>query len=145
MAKRKDTEHIIIHCSATPVTMDIGARDIDRWHRQRGWRKIGYHLVIKRNGDIEEGRELDEIGAHCRGLNSTSIGVCLVGGVDAEGEPENNFSEKQWASLEECLNDLLLPYPFAEISGHNEHSSKACPSFDVKKWWNEKKVNFCTT
>ena len=144
MAKRKDTDHIIIHCSATPETMDIGAKDIDRWHRQRGWRKIGYHYVIRRNGDIEQGRELDEIGAHCRGLNATSVGVCLVGGVDSEGEPESNFTDNQWASLEECINDLLLPYSHAEVCGHNKYSSKACPSFDVDEWWKEKTANSCS-
>lgn len=137
MAKRQDTDYIIIHCSATPPSMDVGAKEIDKWHRQRGWRKIGYHYVITRDGDIQEGRELDEIGAHCRGLNSTSVGVCLVGGVNAEGEPESNFTSEQWASLEECIKDLLLPYSHAEVTGHNKHSSKACPSFDVEEWWKE--------
>ena len=88
MAKRQDTDYIIIHCSATPPSMDVGAKEIDKWHRQRGWRKIGYHYVITRDGDIQEGRELDEIGAHCRGLNSTSVGVCLVGGVNGKANPK---------------------------------------------------------
>ena len=76
MSERKDTDYIVIHCSATKPSMDhVDAKEIDRWHRQRGWRKIGYHWVIRRDGIVEEGRELGEVGAHARGFNwKTSCG-----------------------------------------------------------------------
>ena len=76
---RESTEYIMIHCAATRADMDIGAADIDRWHRQRGWRKIGYHYVIRRNGEVETGRDMDAVGAHCKGMNDKSVSICLVG------------------------------------------------------------------
>lgn len=78
---RKDTKYIIIHCSATPPSMDIGAKDIDRWHRAKGWLGIGYHYVIKRDGTVEMGRKLEDAGAHAEGHNHHSVGVCMIGGI----------------------------------------------------------------
>lgn len=137
--KPEDIEYIVIHCSATPPSMDIGWREIDRWHRQRGWLKGGYHYVIRRDGTREPGRAETEPGAHARGYNSKSIGICMVGGIKGGdrqdrdfNEPENNFTEDQWAALFLLLAELLHRYPDAKIIGHNEVSSKACPSFDVQ-------------
>lgn len=132
---REETDYIIIHCAATKPDMDIDAKEIDKWHRQRGWRKIGYHYVIKRDGTLETGRELDEVGAHCKGYNHNSVGVCLVGGIDNDGKPDTNFTDKQWESLAQLMWELKIPYPDAEIVGHNEFSSKACPTFNVREWW----------
>ncbi|MGL5965359.1 MAG: N-acetylmuramoyl-L-alanine amidase, partial [Fusobacteriaceae bacterium] len=80
--KRGSTDHIVIHCSATKPTMDIGVRDIRMWHKQQGWLDVGYHFIIKRDGTIEEGRPVDVVGSHVKNHNSNSVGVCLVGGVD---------------------------------------------------------------
>ena len=71
-------KEIIIHCSATKEDKDYTVAVIDRWHRARGFRKIGYHFVIYRNGDIHVGRSLSEIGAHCKGHNAISIGICYM-------------------------------------------------------------------
>jgi hypothetical protein len=76
-------ERIVVHTAATPEGRDIGAQEIDRWHRQRGWRMIGYHYVIRLDGTVEEGRDETIPGAHARGYNRTSIGICLIGGMDA--------------------------------------------------------------
>jgi len=80
---------VIVHCSATKPSMDIGVDVIRQWHMNKGWSDIGYHYVIRRNGAVELGRDLDkdgdvdeEIGAHAYGHNATSIGICLIGGVD---------------------------------------------------------------
>ena len=136
MQGRKRTEEIIIHCAATRPSQDIDAREIDRWHRQRGWLKIGYHFVIKRDGSIEIGRDFNDIGAHARGHNSYSVGICLVGGLNDESEPENNFTEAQWGMLSILVDGLSAKYPEAKIIGHNEVADKACPSFDVQEWMN---------
>ena len=136
MQGRKRTEEIIIHCAATRPSQDIDAREIDRWHRQRGWLKIGYHFVIKRDGSIEIGRDFNDIGAHARGHNSYSVGVCLVGGLNDESKPENNFTEAQWGMLSILVDGLSAKYPEAKIIGHNEVADKACPSFDVQEWMN---------
>jgi N-acetylmuramoyl-L-alanine amidase len=131
-----DVRYLIVHCSASPPSMDIGAKEIDRWHRQRGFLMIGYHKVIRRNGVIEDGRPLDRPGAHVAGYNQYSIGVCLVGGEDAHAVPENNFTPEQFATLRSLLSDLKLKFPKAEILGHRDmpNVAKACPSFDVRAW-----------
>jgi N-acetylmuramoyl-L-alanine amidase len=134
---RSTTELLIVHCSATPPSMDIGKREIDRWHRARGWLGIGYHFVIRQNGRIETGRSIERAGAHAYGYNDKSIGICLVGGVqeDDKTTPEQNFSTEQYRALEALLFQLKRDYPEAEVIGHRDVSSKACPSFDVKTWW----------
>ena len=80
----RQIKYIIIHCSATAEGKDFGAKDIDRWHRARGWNGIGYHYVIRLDGTIEKGRDVSKVGAHCAGVNSISVGVCYIGGLAAE-------------------------------------------------------------
>lgn len=131
---------IIIHCSATKPTQDIGAEVIRGWHvKDRGWKDIGYHYVIRRNGLVELGRDLDgdgdvdeEVGAHAAGFNSNSIGICMVGGIDAAGKPDSNFTIAQWRTLGDVLAALRAKYPRTRIIGHrNVEPGKACPSFDA--------------
>lgn len=134
--KRKTTTAIVVHCSATQPKQDIGAAEIERWHRQRNFLAIGYHYVIRRDGTVEKGRDEDAVGAHVEGHNSTSVGVCMVGGIDAKGNPQDNFTPAQYASLQTLLRDLKTRYSTAEIKGHRDFPgvAKACPSFSVKDW-----------
>ncbi len=128
----------MVHCSATRSSQDIGAAEIRKWHRNRGWFDIGYHFVIRRDGTVEAGRSIDRPGAHARGFNHISLGVCLVGGVAGDGKTaENNFTEAQFSSLKSLLRGLKASYPDAEVLGHRDlpHVYKACPSFDVREWW----------
>ena len=81
---RKETKYIIIHCTATKPSMDIGLEEVDKWHRARGFISCGYHKIIRRDGTVEQGRADDEVGAHCRGRNHDSISVSMVGGVTEE-------------------------------------------------------------
>ncbi len=131
---RKSTDLIIIHASATQAKADIGADEIDKWHRARGFFEIGYHYVIRRNGDLEIGRGAYEIGAHVKGLNHKSVGVCMIGGVDKNLQPEKNFTDAQWNALSHLVGVLRSTFPKAKVIGHNEVSDKACPSFDVQEW-----------
>ena len=126
-------KEIIIHCSATKEDKDYTVADIDRWHRARGFRKIGYHFVIYRNGDIHVGRSLSEIGAHCKGYNAISIGICYIGGLSKDGKPKDTRTIEQKAALLDLIGQLKEEFPHATIHGHNEFSAKACPCFDVKK------------
>lgn len=129
-------EKIIVHCSATKTSHDIGVDEIRKWHVQgNGWSDIGYHFVIRRDGTVENGRDLEIMGAHCKGHNSDSIGICVVGGLDKTGEAEFNFMPEQLAELRRIIVDLKKEYPESTLHGHNEFSSKACPCFDVPKWW----------
>ncbi len=141
MSTRKRTDWLIVHCSATTPAMNIGAKEIDQWHRRRGWLGIGYHFVIRRDGTVEKGREITEVGAHVEGYNSSSIGICLVGGVNDTDNPENNFTPEQFVSLEKLLRDVIAEYPTAKITGHRRFAKKACPSFDVEEWLKEKGMN----
>lgn len=83
MAQRKETKRIVVHCSATTPGMDIGAAEIRDWHvNENSWDDIGYHIVIRRDGTIEMGRQEGAQGAHAAGYNHDSFAICLVGGID---------------------------------------------------------------
>lgn len=129
-------EYIVIHCAATPPSMDIGAQEIDRWHTARGWRGIGYNYVIRRDGALESGRAEGEELAHAQGYNRNSIAICLVGGVNEHNAPAANFTEAQTKTLEVVTTFMKFRYPDARICGHRDLPgvNKDCPSFDVRTW-----------
>ena len=116
--------------------LDFKAKDIDRWHKERGWKGIGYHYVIDIDGTVEKGRPDAEIGSHCVGKNKNSIGIVYVGGLDKNGRPKDTRTPEQKEALWELLRVLLVKYPKAVIKGHNNFSNKACPCFDVEKEYN---------
>ena len=127
-------KEIIVHCSATPEGKDFTVKDIDGWHKQRGFRKIGYHYVVYRDGSYHRGRQDSEIGAHCTGHNACSIGVCYIGGVAKDGRtPKDTRTEAQKKTLITLLRTLKARYPGATIHGHRDYANKACPSFDATK------------
>lgn len=127
--------YIIIHCSATKAEQDYHAKDIDQWHKAKGWNGIGYHKVIDLDGTIENGRSIEVAGAHCAGHNSDSIGICYIGGLDAKGNPCDTRTEAQKQSLIKLLKELRAKYPKAKILGHRDMPDvhKACPCFNAKK------------
>lgn len=143
---------IVVHASATPVDMDIGAEEIRCWHtdpkpKGRGWDDIGYHYVIRRNGVRELGRPIEKQGAHAHGFNEHSIGICLVGGVNANDrtKAEANFTHEQYAELNKLLIELCYMYviPRNNVVGHRDLPgvTKACPCFDVKGFFNSPFIN----
>lgn len=123
-----------MHCSATKPDMDIGVETIRMWHKQQGWLDVGYHFIIKRDGTVEEGRQVDVVGSHVKDWNSKSVGVCLVGGIDAKGKFEANFTPQQMSALKCVLHELRGKYPQAAIMAHHDVAPKACPSFDLRRW-----------
>lgn len=144
--------HLIVHCSATQNKADVGSREIDRWHRERGFRKCGYHVVIPASGFPEYAeigfptRRIDEVGAHVGdcgpGWNRKSFGVCLVGGVNNLGSPVDNFFHDQFVALKTLMIRFLHSHPRQSvmIMGHRDlirvtnAPPKACPCFDVQSW-----------
>ena len=132
---------IVVHCSATHEDMDIGVEEIRKWHvDERGWTDIGYHFVVRRDGKVESGRPLSRPGAHVKGNNSDSIGICWVGGVSkANGRPQDNRSAEQTASLFRLIQDLQKEFPGAAVLGHRDFKgvSKSCPCFDVRTWYTQ--------
>jgi N-acetyl-anhydromuramyl-L-alanine amidase AmpD len=131
--------HITVHCSATKASVYVDAAIIDRWHKEQGYQKIGYHFVIKRDGSVEGGRSPTEVGAHVAGHNTGNLGICLVGGLDASGRPETNYTEQQFHSLTGLLWALKEQFPTATILGHRDWPGvkKDCPCFDVRTWINQ--------
>lgn len=120
----------VIHCADTPDDMDIGAKEITKWHTDpkpqgNGWSDNGYHFIIKKDGTIEIGRPLEKMGAHAKGYNRNSVGTCLVG--------RDSFTHAQYESLRTIDNFLRKVYN-VETVGHCDITiGKTCPNFNVKK------------
>ena len=145
---RASTEYVVWHTSATPPSMDIGSAQIDIMHKAKGWDGIGYALVVRRDGRIETGEGLGRRGAHVKGLNSVSVGICMIGGVDEDGKSENNFTDEQWQAAKHAFEFLTLLYPDAQHVGHRDLSPdsdgdgrvqrheflKDCPCYSVAQW-----------
>lgn len=128
----REITEIIIHSTATPKGMRATAKDIDKWHRQRGFDRIGYHYVIGHNGLIEKGRQDYEIGAHCKGYNSCSIGIAYIGGLNESKQSADTRTIAQKQSLVILIKQILKQYPtIKKISGHRDYCNTACPSFDA--------------
>lgn len=139
-------KYIVIHCSATEAGRDVRAADIDRWHKQRGWKGIGYHFVVDLDGNVEVGRKLNEFGAHAYGYNKISVGICYVGGL-RDGKPADTRTDAQRKALRILVNHMRSQFPDAVVVGHRDLSPdvnhdgiiepwewlKACPCFDVSK------------
>lgn len=155
-AKRLQTKYVVWHCSATRPDRDLGADEIRRWHTLpkpagQGWSDIGYALVIRRDGTIEAGRPLDDQGAHVQGYNDISLGICLVGGLDAAGKSHASrpdlFTAAQWETARCVYQFMRRLYPGAQHLGHRDLSPdkdgdgkveptewlKDCPCFDVQR------------
>lgn len=129
-------KYLVVHCSASQPLARIDVHEIDRWHRKQGWSKVGYHRVITTDGHVQEGRTLSEIGAHVQGHNQHSIGICLVGGVDADNKPVDNFTVAQKGALLSLLKELRKTYTKAVILGHRDLPGvrKECPCWSVIPW-----------
>lgn len=136
---------IVVHCSATKEGQNISRDTIRQWHLDRGWRDIGYHFVIELDGSIHPGRPLEEQGAHVRGHNADSIGICYVGGLDSSGAPKDTRTDIQKDSLDILISGLKKQFPGSFVCGHRDLSPdrdgdgkverhewlKACPCFDA--------------
>ena len=138
---------IIIHCTATREGQDVHASDVDKWHKERGFQMIGYNYLIDLDGTVETGRPMTMSGAHTKGWNSRSVGVCYVGGLDKQGNPKDTRTPAQKKALNDLVYKLLDKYPdVTRIIGHRDTSPdlngdgkitpnewiKACPCFDVQ-------------
>ena len=144
----RNIDSIIVHCSATKAGQDFTATDIDRWHRERGFNGIGYHYVIRLDGKLEKGRDVALAGAHCKGWNERSVGICYIGGLDENGRPADTRTNAQKRVLYQIIIDLQREYNILQVLGHRDTSPdlngdgviepyeyvKACPCFDVREF-----------
>lgn len=125
-------DEIIVHCTATPEGRPHTAKDVDMWHRQRGFDGIGYHFLVRLDGTVEPGRPLEKNGAHCLGHNAHSIGICYVGGLTKDGKsPKDTRTPAQREALRGLVTYLGRFFPNITLHGHREFAAKACPSFDI--------------
>jgi len=129
----RDITKIIIHCTATPASMDLTPETLRQWHLDKGWSDCGYHYYIDRQAVVHTMRPAEKIGAHCKGHNRDSIGIAMAGGAE-NGEPVFNFTRTQMLTVDNLAKHLAELYN-CTIHGHNEFSSKACPSYNVKEWF----------
>ncbi len=149
--KKEDIQYIVLHCSATRSNMGYSAEQLDHDHRQRGFRSAGYHYYVRQNGMTIPLRPLWQSGAHCKGYNHCSIGVCYEGGLAPDASPKDTRTVEQIVALRRLLRRLKRLYPKAEIVGHRDLSPdlngdgiiqkyewiKACPCFDARKEYGE--------
>lgn len=125
-------KYIMLHCTATPEGRAVTREEIDRYHRERGFRGIGYHFIIHPDGRVEEGRALSQMGAHCKGWNYSAIGVAYIGGVDSLGNPKDTRTEAQKEAMINLIEGLKRLFSIKRVLGHNEVAPTACPCYDVR-------------
>ena len=137
---------VVIHCSATQEGVDYDVATIRKWHKLRGFKDIGYHFLVHLDGRIEKGRPVEQIGAHAKGYNRDSIGVCYIGGLDHYRKPKDTRTVAQYHALRRIVETLQIIYHATEVVGHRDLSvdlngdgvisknewMKQCPCFDVK-------------
>lgn len=125
---------LVLHCSATRCTQDYTAGQLLHDHRARGFRTVGYHFYVRRDGTLTQHRGLLEVGAHCRPYNRCSIGICYEGGLDAEGRPADTRTAAQTERLNDLFGRLRRLFPQAVVCGHRDlpgTAPKDCPCLDA--------------
>ena len=124
---------IILHCSATPEGRSLDFEACRRDHiRHRHFRDIGYHFYITRDGVVHTGRPLEQAGAHCKGHNRHSVGICYEGGLDAAGHPKDTRTVTQKEALTKLVRELKRRFPRALVVGHRDlNPGKDCPCFEA--------------
>ena len=135
MSRRKETNYIVIHSTQTKPNANINIRTVDEWHRKRGMLKVGYHFFIRREGLIEVGRGVNDIGSHTKENDLDSVSVCLAGGLNTRGIVAPDYAKEQVETLFVLVKTLIHMYPDAYVVGHRDLSTTECPSFNVKEWW----------
>ena len=131
---------IVVHCSATQGNRMLSPEALDLMHRRRGFNGTGYHYYIRKDGTVHLTRPVERIGAHVKGFNENSIGICYEGGLNEDGKPADTRTAAQRFALIDLLTILRHQYPEAQIAGHYQLSAsihKACPCFDPRKEYSE--------
>ena len=123
--KMRKIKKIILHCSDSDIAAHDDIKVIKKWHKARKFKDVGYHYFIRKDGLIQKGRDIMQVGAHCKGQNSASIGICLSG--------RYKFTDYQFIALERLISGLNIRLPKnPTVHPHNEFSDKSCPNFSVQ-------------
>ncbi|QDP66719.1 MAG: putative endolysin [Prokaryotic dsDNA virus sp.] len=131
----RDLNRIILHCSATVRGAHYDVETLRQWHKARNFKDIGYHYVIYLDGTVHKGRPIEEQGAHTRGHNKDSVGVCYIGGIDdVSRKAKDTMTPAQDIAFIRLVRALRMVFGNLTISGHNQYTkNKACPCFDVRE------------
>jgi N-acetyl-anhydromuramyl-L-alanine amidase AmpD len=132
-----EVDYLVLHTAGYDGKHD-SLEDIIRWHKNRGFRTIGYHYYIRKDGSIRKGREDDRIGAHCRagGMNTKSLGICFEGHHDKE-----HWTSEQTSAFMLLSMDLMESHnvPQENVIGHREayegEPKKTCPGTKIDMNW----------
>ena len=145
--KIKHNRHTaVMHVSATKLSQNYSFQDCKRGHLAKGWSDIGYHYYITQDGEIHKGRPLTKNGAHVRGFNDGTIGICTEGGIGENGVPVDTMNVMQMLSVEGILLALKKGNPKMKVKGHRDYSPdlnkngkiesnefiKMCPCYDAQ-------------
>ena len=137
MMSADSVRFLVLHCSATRCNQDYSVEQLRRDHLARGFRDIGYHFYIRKDGTMTQHRKLLEVGAHARPYNRCSIGICYEGGLDEKGKPCNTMTGEQEKRLVELFRKLKILFPKAKIVGHRDlpgTTPKECPGLNAGRW-----------
>jgi N-acetylmuramoyl-L-alanine amidase len=132
----RNIKRIIYHCTATSQNATVSSIK-NFWKNKLGWKNPGYHIIVKPNGEWTYVHNFNKVSNGVRGYNSTSINVSYIGGIDSNGKALDNRTPKQKEIYRTIYHTFKEKLPEATHHGHNEFSSKACPSFIVKEWIEE--------
>ena len=129
---------IVVHCSATRCDRPFPVTALIRCHADR-FGFTGYHYYITRDGTTYQTRNEQLIGAHAKGYNQHSLGICYEGGLDKQGKPADTRTKAQKQSLLKLLRRLKKEHPQAQILGHRDlpDVKKACPCFDARSEYSQ--------
>jgi N-acetyl-anhydromuramyl-L-alanine amidase AmpD len=123
---------IVLHCDGLRPDQHNTVKKIDDYHRSKGWKGIGYHFWVNRQGEVFTGRRLEVVGAHVVGHNSHSIGICYEGGLNAAGVDTDTRTPEQVRALRQLVERMHRMFPKAIILGHRDlNPGKPCPCFDA--------------
>lgn len=124
---------LIWHCTATPEGREVSVKTIRKWHTDKGWKDIGYHMLVHLDGSVSDGRPISQIGAHVKGHNTGTIGYAYVGGVAKDGRtPKDTRTAAQKMAMLRLTRAAIKEFGITKISGHRQYANKACPSFDAQ-------------
>lgn len=128
----RQINRLIFHCSATRTDQSFTVHQVRSWHLKRGWSDIGYHYYIDLKGVFHVGRPVARAGAHAKGQNADSIGICFEGGYLPDGTPWQKPNHRQLDTARVLIKHLRAKYGnHITLHGHCEYSTKTCPNFDV--------------
>ena len=129
----REINTVIIHCSASKNFEEVTLETINKWHKARGFLdkasgiSCGYHFLVQPSGRVDSGRPISSVGAHVRGYNKDSIGVCIIG--------NGLTTEQQFIKSIALCRTLMVEYDLspADFHGHYEYTKlKTCLNFDMR-------------